>query len=204
MGSMSPREILGYVFGYGTLADPNDWLLRRHPGEFEDPTYVLIDGFRRHWDLAARNTAAEHDHKYHADAGTSERPDIYVAALGLEQVEDVACNGVAIPVDAERIGWFDRREGLLYDRVEVPPERINDSLDGVLWTYLPKPSALAAFEQGLRDGTAFVPRYYVDSVPAAFAARGNEALDAYRESTRTPRCPVRDLKLVRAEGDAGI
>lgn len=201
---MSSREVLGYVFGYGTLADPSDWLLRRYPGEFADPIYLAIDGLRRHWDLAAANADPSHDHKYHVDADTGAREDIFVAALGLEHAEGVACNGVAIPVDRERLAWFDRREGLLYDRIAIEPERIGERLDGTLWTYFPKPSALADFEQGLRRGTAFVPRYYVESVPAAFAARGADALAAYRASTREPRCPLRDLELVRAPGDAGI
>lgn len=196
--------MLGFVFGYGTLADPDDWLLRRYPGDFPDTVYLAVDGYRRHWDLAADNSAARHDHKYHVDAATGERPDIYVAALGLEREAGCSCNGVAIPVDAERLAWFDKREGLLYDRIVVEGERISESLGGTLWTYFPKDSALAAFEEGLREGKAFAPRYYVESVPAAFAARGEEALAAYRASTREPRCPVRDLDLVRAAGDAGI
>jgi hypothetical protein len=201
---MSARELLGYVFGYGTLADPYDWLLQRHPGEFAEPTYLSLDGFRRHWDLAAANAAPEHDHKYHVDAATGQREDIFVAALGLEHEEGCACNGVAIPVDGERLAWFDRREGLLYDRIEIEPERYREPLDGPLWTYFPRPEALAAFEEGMSRATAFVPRYYVESVPTAFAARGPQALAAYRASTREPRCPVRDLALVRAPGDAGI
>jgi len=201
---MSARRILGYVFGYGTLADPGDWLLHRYPGEFEDPAYVLIDGFRRHWDLAADNADSAHDHKYHAAVGTEKREEIFVAALGLEHDEATTCNGVAIPVDEERLGWFEQREGLLYDRVTIDPERINVSLDGTLWTYFPKPSALKAFERGRRREKAFVPRYYVEMVPAAFAARGEAELAAYEASTRQPRCPVRDLELIRAPGDAGI
>ncbi len=201
---MSARELLGYVFGYGTLADPSDWLLQRYPGQFAEPTYLSLDGFRRHWDLAAANCASEHDHKYHVDAATSMREDIYVAALGLEKEEGCACNGVAIPVDGERLAWFDRREGMLYDRIAIEPERLTERLDGDVWTYFPKPAALAAFEQGRRESTVFVPSYYVEMVPAAFAARGPAALAAYRASTREPRCPVRDLKLVRAPGDRGI
>jgi hypothetical protein len=198
------REILGYVFGYGSLVDPADWLFQRHPGEFEDPTYVLIDGFRRHWDLAADNTDADHDHKYHADAATGERVDIYVATLGLELDEETACNGVAIPVDAERLAWLDRREGLLYDRIVIDPGRISEPLEGTLWTYFPKPTALAAFEAGMQRENVYLPRFYIEGVTAAFTRRGEDALSAYRASTREPRCPLRDLNLVRAPGDAGI
>ncbi len=201
---MKPKEILGFVFGYGTLADPNDWLLVRNPAGFPPPVYVLIDGYRRHWDVAAENAAAQHDNKYHADIATSERPAIYVAALGLELVSGCRCNGVAIPVDAERLRWFDQREGKLYDRVVIEPGRISEALDGTLWTYFPKQSALEAFERGMREGTAFAPRYYTEGVEAAFAARGDDALAAYHASTRPPRCPIRDLELIRAPGDAGI
>lgn len=201
---MSTREILGYVFGYGTLADPNDWLLTRYPGEFADPTYVFINDYRRHWDVAADNAAPDHDSKYHVDIATGERPDIFVAALGLELLAGSTCNGVAIPVDDERLRWFDQREAKLYDRIVVEPQRISEPLGGTLWTYFPKPEALAAFEKGLRHEAAFAPRYYTEGVVAAFAARGEQALVAYLASTRPPRCPVRDLELFRAPGDAGI
>jgi len=201
---MKAREVLGYVFGYGTLADPNDWLLSRYPGEFADPTYIFIDGYRRHWDVAAENAAPDHDNKYHVDISTGERPDIYVAALGLELQEGCKCNGVALPVDGERLRWFDQREAMLYDRMVIKTERISEPLDGTLWTYFPKLEALAAFEEGLRGEAAFAPRYYTEGVVAAFTARGEQALAAYLASTRPPRCPVRDLELFRAPGDAGI
>jgi hypothetical protein len=53
-------------------------------------------------------------------------------------------------------------------------------------------------------GTAFVPSYYPRRVIGAFRARSEEALADYHRSTRTPRCPERDLELFRAPGDAGI
>ncbi len=201
---MSDRPILGYVFGYGTLADPNDWLLARFPGEFDPPVYLFVEGFRRHWDLAAANIDPDHDHKYHADAGSDERPDIYVAALGLEPAEGIRCNGVAIPVDETRLGWFDQREGRLYDRIVIKPERISEQLDGPLWTYYPKDSAAEDFAEGMKLGTAFVPAYYLERMNTAFGNRDEKALADYHASTREPRCPVRDLELVRAPGDAGI
>jgi hypothetical protein len=41
-------------------------------------------------------------------------------------------------------------------------------------------------------------------VDRVFAEIGPEANADYKLSTRPPECPLRDLELVRAPGDAGI
>jgi hypothetical protein len=201
---MSRSSIQGYVFGYGTLADPNDWLIQRDGDRFPPTIYTHIAGYRRHWDMAADNAAPEHDNKYHADIATGARPDIKVVAMGLEEAPEIRCNGRAIPVDEQRLAWFDQREEKLYTREEILPDRIEADLGQPLWAYFPNKDSLATFEQGLEEGNVFYPAYYTRVVEDAFSAVGPEALEDYRQSTRPPRCPARDLKLVRAPGDAGI
>ena len=201
---MSASELLGYVFGYGTLADPNDWLIVRGDGRFPEPTYLHVLGYRRHWDMASDNLHPRHDNKYHAEADTGERSDIRVVSLTLEESLGTRCNGVAVPVDEERLRWFDQREGKLYTRELIPPERIDADLDMPLWSYFATPQSLAAFEAGMAEGNVYCPAYYVRMMDEVYGARGPEALADYRSSTREPRCPVRELVLVRAQGDLGI
>lgn len=201
---MSADRLLGYVFGYGTLADPNDWLIVRGRGKFPDPIYLHVLDYRRHWDMASDNLDPIHDHKYHAESGTGERSDVRVVSLALEESPGVRCNGAAIPVDDQRLAWFDQREGKLYNRELISPGRIGQELDLPLWSYFPNARSLEVFEAGLTDGNVVCPAYYVRMMEEVFTARGADALEDYRRSTREPRCPIRELDLIRAPGDLGI
>lgn len=74
--------VVGYVFGYGSLADPSDWLIAPR-SDLPNGVYGTLDGFCRHWDVALRNDDSIHDHKYYRDADSGERVEGFVATLGV-------------------------------------------------------------------------------------------------------------------------
>jgi hypothetical protein len=198
------RAIRGYVFGYGSLADPNDHLTVRNAGDFPEPVYGTLSGYRRHWDIAMENWANRHDHKHYVLSPGGERPRLRVATLGIESAPGVQCNGVAVPVDDTRLAWFDQREQFLYDRVGDLRGQFEPALELPLWTYVPTAEGEAIFDAGMKEGNVYLPSDYFADVQRVFRDRGSAAWRQFETSTRRPRCPVRDLYLFRAPGDRGI
>lgn len=205
-GQLDPntKKVIGYVFGYGSLADPDDWLIKRDRAGYLPSIYGHLSGYRRHWNLAMENGSSGHDHKYYVDVTSGERLAGWVATLGVEIAQGMHCNGVAVAVDDQRLAWFDQREGALYERVLLAASAFTPQLDLPLWTYIPAEAALANFQLGCRQDNVFLPEDYFYAIEELFAERGAQALAEYRASTGSPDCPLRKLALIRAPGDAGI
>ena len=77
-----------------------------------------LHGYRRVWGVAMNNWEGGETAKHFLDRRTGERPRVRVAYLDIQPSEASAVNGVAIPVDAERLSELDARE-INYERIEV-------------------------------------------------------------------------------------
>jgi hypothetical protein len=182
-------ELVGYIFGYGSLVSSEDALVLQSTTSTPS-IHGVLEGHQRAWRVAMDNTAARNDHAYYVDEGTGMRADCYVVALGLEHGE-AAVNGVAVPVTSEALPQFDHRE-LHYERVDVS-EAFQPALDLPVWTYVADATAQADYAAGLASGNAFVPRFYHRSVLEAFADLGSKALADFHASTTPPEVPLADL-----------
>ncbi len=195
-----------YVFGYASLvAMPGPGAL---PGR--------LRGYRRCWGAAMNNWEGGEDAKHFLDRDTGERPRIRVAYLDLEPREGSAVNGVAIPVDAERLAAFDARE-INYERVDVtdpfelavPTDSAGAHAAGTdagraqpanpprrVFTYLGLETARERCRDGAAKGNIFVSRDYAAGVRLAFERLGAEALAEYERTTDPLPFPERDLQVV--------
>lgn len=186
-----------YVFGYASLvAMPGPGAL---PGR--------LRGYRRCWGAAMNNWEGGEDAKHFLDRETGERPRIRVAYLDLEPSEGSAVNGVAIPVDAERLQAFDARE-INYERVDVTDafdaavdDEVTPDPPGRLYTYVGLEAARERCRQGQVDGNAFVSRDYAAGVRLAFERLGVDALAEYERTTDPASFPERDLQVVFPLGE---
>jgi hypothetical protein len=180
---------VGYVFGYGTLADSADPLVLRTRGPAE-PVYGHLRGFRRGWRTGTDNVAPLNDHKYYADPDGT-RPDVCVVTLDVAP-GDGEVNGVALPVDEATLTAIDRRE-LHYDRTEVS-ESFTGPVGLPVWTYRANAQACADYAIAVARGRAFIRRGYLERIERVFRALGERAWDDYRASTDAPEVPLRDLQ----------
>ena len=190
------EEIAGYVFGYATLAAHDDALAVSARGEREI-VYAHLEGFRRRFNVAMENRAPLNDRTYYADPETGERLDIFVVACNLDEAPG-RVNGVAIPVAADLLPRFDRRE-LHYDRVDVTA-RCTVDLGLPVWTYVANRQGRIDYERGVAAGCAFIRRTYVERIEQAFHEHGPEGWRDYVASTDPPAVPLRELEHVKLDG----
>lgn len=173
-----------YVFGYASLVAGDE------PGAFP----CRLRGYRRFWGAAMNNWEGGEEAKHFLDRETGERPRIRVAYLDIEPSEGSAVNGVAIPVDAERLAGLDARE-INYERIDVT-EAFEPAVSVTVFAYV----GLDAARQRCREGTAeedvFVSRDYAAGVRLAFERLGPGALAEYERTTDPLPFPERDLQVV--------
>lgn len=181
-----------YVFGYASLVAVPE------PGAVEG----RLRGFRRFWGAAMNNWEGGEEAKHFLDRDTGERPRIRVAYLDIEPSEGSAVNGVAIPVDAERLRAFDARE-INYERVDVTGafEPVADAETAAdpyapVFAYVGLDSARERCRQGAADGDLFVSRDYAAGVRLVFERLGPDALAEYERTTEALPFPERDLQVV--------
>tara|TARA_B110000908_G_C9885365_1_gene284437 strand:- start:123 stop:560 length:438 start_codon:yes stop_codon:yes gene_type:complete len=120
-----------------------------------------------------------------------------IVALGVVESAGEAVNGVVASVAGDELGNLDRRERN-YDRVDVTDlitvlDDDGGTVDGVIYTYVPRPASVEAYETARDNGTAGIRRTYWEQVDAAFAAFSSEQVERYRASTPDPDIPVVDL-----------
>lgn len=174
---------LAYVFGYASLVASPEPLW---PG--------CLRGYRRFWGAAMNNWEGGEGAKHWLDRDTGERPRIRVAYLDIEPSEGDTVNGVAIPVDAERLQAFDARE-INYERVEVTGA-FDGPVSGRVFTYVGLDAARERCRQGAADGDIFVSRDYAAGVRLAFERLGADALAEYERTTDPLPFHERDLQVV--------
>ncbi len=181
-----------WLFGYGSLAAENI----PADGSRTDSRWCDVAGYRRAWNVAARNTDRLNDSRYYADPATGDRPDILVVFSNLRPAPTDTCDGVAIAVDADALARFDRRE-LNYRRVDITAS-VRTPLPGRVWTYVGLDEARRRFESSTGDDRLVIESGYVERIEAAFAAAGPARFERYLASTDPIPCPRRDLRLVHA------
>jgi hypothetical protein len=135
--------------------------------------------------------------KHWLDRATGERPRIRVAYLDLREQEESAVNGVAIPVNAERLGAFDARE-INYARVDVSAA-FEGTVSGRVFTYVGLDAARERCRLGAAEENIFVSRDYVAGVRLAFERLGAEALAEFDRTTDPLPFPERDLQVVHPD-----
>lgn len=178
-----------FLFGYGSLADPGDPLVRELVGD-RPAVAGSLRGFRRRWGVGTENRHPMNDHKHYVEPGTLERPDIVAVALGIDE-GDGEVNGLALPVDDEALRRFDRRE-LHYRRRDVTAA-FSEDLGLPVVTYEADDLARAVYAAGRDAGRAFIRRAYFERVERTFRAMGPVAWANYSASTDFPEVPLRDL-----------
>jgi Gamma-glutamyl cyclotransferase, AIG2-like len=117
-----------------------------------------------------------------------------VTFVNLVPVEGDSVAGVVFPVDREELAALDRRERN-YERHDVT-DRIEQTVDGRIWTYIGTHAAEERHAEGLRLGRAVVSRAYLEGIRDAFRNVGEAALGEFEASTDPPGCPTMDLERV--------
>ena len=161
-----------------------------------------LHGYRRFWGAAMDNWEGGEEAKHFLDRETGERPRIRVAYLDLREQEGASVNGVALPVDADRLAALDARE-INYERIDAteafesvagagatanPPDRV--------FTYVGLDAARERCRLGAAEGNAFVSRDYAAGIRLAFERLGADSLAEYERTTDSPPFPERDLRVV--------
>ena len=190
---------VAYIFGYGSLVDPNDFLISQYPDA--EKIYGILDGYERHWEIAIDNMSPATDHKYYVDSETGERHNGYVGMLGLEKSPGAVCNGVAILADQELFDDIQRRETSIYSISDDLRDSFSTPLDYPLYTYLASPEG---YSNRSEAETLVIPRGYSETVEAAFESLGAKELETYLETTRRSSAILLDLDLFRLPGKEGI
>ena len=181
-----------YVFGYASLvALP---VASAVPG--------CLRGYRRGWGTAMNNWEGGEEAKHFLDRDTGERPRIRVAYLDLREHEGSAVNGIAIPVDAERLSAFDARE-INYERVDVS-SAFEPTISSRVFAYVALDAARERCRQGHAEGNVFVSRDYVAAVRQAFDRLAPGALAEYDRTTDPLPFPERDLQVVLPKHLSGL
>lgn len=189
---------IAYVFGYASLVALED--AGALPGR--------LRGYRRCWGVAMNNWEGGEDAKHWLDRATGERPRIRVAYLDLREQEGSSVNGLALPVDADRLAELDVRE-INYERVEVTdafeptPAAEHSAATGPatdrpmrVFVYVGLPTARERYRQGVAEDNVFVAGDYASSVRRAFEGLGQDAVPEFERTTDPSPFPERDLRVV--------
>jgi len=179
-----PEAKPAYVFGYASLVAGSE------PGALPG----RLRGFRRFWGAAMNNWEGGEEAKHFLDRETGERPRIRIAYLDIEPSEGSAVNGLAIPVDAERLAALDARE-INYERVDVT-DAFERAVTGRVFAYVGLDAARRRCREGVAAENIFVSRDYAAGVRLAFEVLGKDALAEFDRTTDPLPFPERDLQVV--------
>jgi hypothetical protein len=184
---------IDYVFGYASLVGLSDPAAL--PGR--------LCGFRRRWGVAMDNWEGGDEVKHFLDRETGERPRIRVAYLDMYEAAGCVVNGLALPVDRERLAVLDARE-VNYERAELTAAfepAAGAPLPGTprVFAYLGSGEARERCRRGAADGDAFVSRDYARGVRRAFRDLVPDALSEFDRTTDPLPFPERDLRVVHPD-----
>jgi cation transport regulator ChaC len=183
--------LIAYVFGYASLvALPQSLSIEGA----EQPLPGRLCGYRRFWGAAMNNWEGGEGAKHWIDRETGERPRIRVAYLDVEVSPGDSVNGVAIPVDAERLAMLDARE-INYSRLDVSTA-FEPQVPDPVFTYVGLDAARERYRQGAAEGNVFVSRDYAGLVRRAFERLAPGALAEFDRTTDPLPFPERDLRVV--------
>jgi len=170
-----------YVFGYASLVALED----------ADAIPGRLRGFRRRWGVAMNNWEGGEGAKHWLDRETGERPHIRVAYLDIYERAGSAVNGLALPVEAERLAELDARE-INYRRVDVTAAFEGDVTERV-FTYVGLDAARERCRLGVEESNAFVSRSYLSEVRHALERLSPGAIAEFDRTTDPLPFPERDL-----------
>lgn len=176
--------MIDYVFGYASLVAIED--AGALPGR--------LRGFRRYWGVAMNNWEGGEAVKHWLDPETGERPSIRVAYLDIYGQAGAAVNGLALPVDADRLAELDARE-INYRRVDVTAAFEGDG-SGRVFAYVGLDAARERCRRGIEEANAFVSRDYAAAVRCVFERLAPGALAEFDRTTDPVPFPERDLRVV--------
>ena len=179
---------VAYVFGYGSLVELTQPLAV--DGRLYPAVPGRLNGFRRRWGVASNNRVTTDAQKHFLDPESGLKPKVAVAYLDIEEAAGEAVNGLAIPVDPNRLAELDLREGN-YRRAEVSAA-FEPALTHTVFVYHgTEPARVRAAENGEH---VYVSRQYVERVRRAFTALGPGQLEEYERTTGPLPFPARDLE----------
>jgi hypothetical protein len=176
-----------YVFGYASLVALED--AAAVPGR--------LRGYRRRWGVAMNNWEGGEAAKHWLDRDSGERPRIRVAYLDLREQEGSAVNGLALPVDGDRLAALDARE-INYVRIDISAV-FEPAVQGSVFTYVGLDAARERCRRGAAEGNIFVSSDYAASVRRAFEQLAPSALAEFDRTTDPLPFPERELRVVRPE-----
>lgn len=183
---------LTYVFGYGSLVTATEPL--RTGDRRIEPVPGKLRGFGRGWAVAMDNRAAAPREKHFVDPTTGLPPLVRVAFLDVREMPGRTVNGLAIPVDAERLAALDARE-VNYERVDVSP-LFAPRLPRV-FVYRGTASARRRCQAPAATPVVVVSEGYVREVRCGFESLGSLSISEFERTTDPCPFPLRRLELVR-------
>ena len=181
-----------WVFGFGSLVDPDD------PVKGLGWGVARLSGYRRAWNVGMHNRHDRVNDKFFVTSD-NRRHEGVIVSLGLEKHSTTTVNGVVFRVERRQLARLDEREKR-YVRVDISDRLLTDlelGSDPTVFAYIPNDEALAVCAEALLTEVAVVSRPYHDRVERAFASLGDHELATYFETTRAPEAPLLDLQIVR-------
>lgn len=212
-----------WVFGYASLVAFAEPLVAG--GRSHQATPGRLRGFRRHWGAAMDNWEGGEEAKHWLDPETGKRPRIRIAYLDISHIGSeggppTTVNGLAIPVDLDRLAALDARE-VNYERIDVSDafepagtttQPTGDSVRADrkpagsvrpqrVFAYVGTAAARERRRRALADGDGFVARDYLAGVRAAFTVLGDDALAEFDRTTDSSPFPLADLRVINPRPD---
>ena len=183
-----------WVFGYGSLVSPPS-IARTLGRDVVPPGHralARLHGFGRRWNYGSLHLRAHWEHQGREVAAG------IIVSLGVVPADET-CNGVIVRVTQDELALLDWRERD-YDRTDVTTLLSADDPHWTderrVYTYVPRPGAIARYERARDDGRAAVRREYVELVRQAFGELGADHLAEYERTTPPPDVPVLDLEVL--------
>ncbi len=186
------RKSVGYVFGYGSLVDPNDHLRRALRSDAYPAVDGFLDGYRRRWTAGMENRDQLNDKAHYLDPATGERLDVCVVALSADPAPG-RIGGVAFSVTEADLERLDLRE-LHYDRIDVTSAFRGNLGEQPIWTYTANELARDNTRCAAADKRLVASQGYWERIQGAFRETGG--LPTFETSTDQPPCPLVALRHV--------
>jgi hypothetical protein len=184
--------MVAYIFGYGSLVHPRDWVARESVGE---PHYGLLSEHQRHFCVGIDNMSPLYDRKHYRFAG--ERARCIVGACGISLAAGAEVNGLAIAVDDKLFRRICAREKS-YNLSGDLREYFSVSLPAPLFSFYPKEANWELYQLGLRTNNIFLPEHYLQYCQEGFAHWGGE--EDFLRLSKMPDYPLKDLQFYREPG----
>ncbi len=190
-----------FVFGYGSLMNLDK--LKKYLGR--DLTFELdfkicgLRNFRRCWNIAMDNSLNLPNYKYYIEVETGNRPESFITFINIRPNQGKAISGILFRVSHQDLKKLDRRERN-YQRIDVT-KRIEEQVEGKVWTYIGLKEAEQRYEQGLKQNKGMIAQDYIDSIHYAYGSWGQEIWSNYVATTDRPKVPTLNLKRYQVKGN---